>query len=103
MTVKSEALRPEDDYKNSLISRTRLYIDINQLILRHYIHSLVSETMRLLSLVTVAACISQVLSAYSSIEVRKEWRDFKSDEQAVDHCRQGESSWQSRLKTLTFF
>ena len=81
--MKSEALSPEDCYKNSLISPTRLYIDINQSFLHYYIHSLVPETMRLLSLVTVAACIFQVLSACSSIEVRKEWREFTSDEQAA--------------------
>jgi hypothetical protein len=39
--------------------------------------------MKLLSLLTLATCISQVLSACSSIEVRKEWREFTSDEQAA--------------------
>jgi tyrosinase len=39
--------------------------------------------MRFLSLVTLTACISQVLAACSSIEVRKEWREFTSDEQAA--------------------
>ena len=76
-------MSPEDDYKNSLDLSHMLYIDINQSILHRCIHSLIPKTMKLLSLVTLAACISQVLSACSSIEVRKEWREFTSDEQAA--------------------
>ncbi|KAF8857631.1 Di-copper centre-containing protein [Acephala macrosclerotiorum] len=34
-------------------------------------------------LVTFVACISQVLAACSSIEIRKEWRSFTTDEQAA--------------------
>lgn len=33
--------------------------------------------------ITFAACISQVLAACSSIEVRKEWRSFTTDEQTA--------------------
>jgi len=39
--------------------------------------------MGLFSLFTLAAFISQVLSTCSSIGVRKEWREFTSDERAA--------------------
>jgi tyrosinase len=39
--------------------------------------------MAKLSLFILAAYVSQVLGACSSIEVRKEWRGFTSDEQAA--------------------
>jgi hypothetical protein len=81
--VKLEGLSPRNHYKNSLnLSHTAIHRQ--RPIVSTSLHSLaIPESMRLLSLSTLAASISQVLGACSSIEVRKEWREFTSNEQAA--------------------